>query len=294
MTMTLNEFIAAHQARIEDALRAQVSSLPSHNTRLIEAIRYSLLDGGKRIRPMLCYAAAQAISEVQSSTDAFACALECIHVYSLIHDDLPAMDDDALRRGKPTCHIAFDEATAILAGDALQCLAFEIIGAANCEDRIKVSAVQCLAKASGASGMVIGQAIDLHAVNTQPSVTEMENMHRHKTGALINAAVKLGAISAGANDAQLNALNTYSCALGLAFQVQDDVLDIISDTQTLGKTQGSDHERNKPTYVSLLGLEGAQAKALSLRDEAVAALAQFNDKGATLRALADFVVERRY
>ncbi len=246
------------------------------------------------MRPLLCYAAAEAVSETQPATDAFAAAIECIHVYSLIHDDLPAMDDDTLRRGKPTCHIAFDEASAILAGDALQCLAFEIIGDTPCDNATKVSALQCLSTASGISGMVIGQAIDLQAVNTQPTLGQMENMHRHKTGALINAAVRLGAISAGASQDQIHSLRTYSNALGLAFQVQDDVLDVTSDTETLGKTQGSDHERNKPTYVTLLGLDEARKKAQSLRDEAVEALSPFGAKGTILKSLADFVVERQH
>ncbi len=294
MNPTLRDFSAHHQARIEQQLSALLERLPDHNTRLIEAMRYSLLNGGKRMRPLLCYATAQAVGTTNSATDAMAAALECMHVYSLIHDDLPAMDDDDLRRGKATCHIAFNEATAILAGDALQCLAFETVAKANMSAEHKVEALQILAMHAGAAGMVMGQAIDLGAVDTALDLPQLERMHRHKTGALIEAAVSMGALSVGASSEQIHQLSVYAKALGLAFQVQDDILDVVSDTATLGKTQGADIERNKPTYVSLLGLAGAQQKAQALRDQAVDVAKCFGERGTILAALADYVIERSH
>ncbi len=294
MNNALSDFIAQYQARVEAALDQHSAQLASHNTSLVEAIRYSLLDGGKRIRPLLCYAAALAVKDVNAISDEYACALECMHVYSLIHDDLPAMDDDVLRRGKPTNHIAFDEATAILAGDALQCFAFEIIANGSASDQQKVSALQVLSRSSGPSGMVLGQAIDLSAVDKALTLEQLENMHQHKTGALILASVTLGAISANANAEERQALCEYAKALGLAFQVQDDILDVVSDTETLGKTQGADQDKNKPTYVSLLGLDAAKVKASALRDDAIASLSVFGPKGDTLAALANYVVDRQH
>ncbi len=293
MNTPLSEFISQYQTRVEQQLESLFSDLKHYDTPLLKAMKHSLLDGGKRIRPLLCYAAAEAISEITPATDAFASSLECVHVYSLIHDDLPAMDDDDLRRGKPTCHIAYGEATAILAGDALQCLAFETLTNASGDAEQKLAAIHTLSKASGANGMVLGQAIDLNAVDTQLTVDQLETMHRHKTGALIKAAVVMGAISAKASQADINALEDYATALGLAFQVQDDILDVVSDTETLGKTQGADAERNKPTYVSLLGLEAAKQKAESLRDHAIAALSSFGNRADTLIELANYVVNRR-
>ncbi|MFL0810920.1 MAG: polyprenyl synthetase family protein [Agarilytica sp.] len=301
MSLSLSEFISHHQSRIETHLSRLLDTLLAHDTPLIEAMRYSLLDGGKRFRPLLCYAAAQSLSTNPSSTnnpscaDDFASALECVHVYSLIHDDLPAMDDDALRRGRPTNHIAFNEATAILAGDALQCLAFEIIANSKHADaEQKLAAIQVLGKASGARGMVLGQAIDLAAVDQSLTLEQLENMHRHKTGTLIEAAVNLGAIAAKASHQEQQKLGDYARALGLAFQVQDDILDVVSSTETLGKTQGADQDNNKPTYVSLLGLEQAKIKAAQLRDEAKAACEHLGGGTTTLSALADFVIERKY
>lgn len=293
MNTPLSEFISQHQTRVEHQLQSLFAELKHYDTPLLESMKHSLLDGGKRIRPLLCYAAADAISEITPITDAFASALECVHVYSLIHDDLPAMDDDDLRRGKPTCHIAYGEATAILAGDALQCLAFETLANASGAAEQKLAAIHALSKASGASGMVLGQAIDLNAVDTELTIGQLETMHRHKTGALIKAAVVMGAISAKASQADINALEEYATALGLAFQVQDDILDVVSDTETLGKTQGADAERNKPTYVSLLGLDAAKQKAESLRDHAIAALSPFGNRAQTLTELANYVVNRR-
>lgn len=294
----LQSFIAQQQSRTSALLldilarKQQSTASAASDNRLVEAMRYSLLNGGKRIRPVLTAAAAHAVDCPGEATQVFAAALECIHAYSLIHDDLPAMDDDDLRRGNPTCHIAFDEATAILAGDGLQCLAFEMIAGAPADAATVLAAVQELAKASGSEGMVLGQAIDLASVDRALSLSELQNMHRHKTGALIEAAVILGGLSAGATDLQLAQLRQYAAAVGLAFQVQDDIIDVTSDTETLGKTQGADAHRNKPTYVSLLGLDGARQRANDLLAQALAALASFDERADFLRELAAYVVSR--
>ncbi|MDZ7922919.1 MAG: farnesyl diphosphate synthase [Marinagarivorans sp.] len=256
--------------------------------RLHAAMSYSLLNGGKRIRPVLVLAAAEACGAINAQTWRAAAAIEYVHAYSLIHDDLPAMDDDALRRGKPTCHIAFDEATAILAGDALQCAAFECLS----DDPACWFLMPVLAKSAGARGMVVGQAIDLAAVAKKLTIEQLSHMHGRKTGALINASVAMGAMTAGATAAQLQALSEYAQAIGLAFQIQDDILDVTADTQTLGKQQGADIALNKPTYVSLLGLAGATEKALSLCAAAKHSIALLPN-AAVLVALADYVITRK-
>ena len=223
-------------------------------------MRYSAMNGGKRVRSLLAFASAEACGEPQlEALDAIACAIECIHAYSLVHDDLPAMDDDDLRRGKPSCHIAYGVANAILAGDALQAEAFRILSAAqlNLAPEIKVQLVQELAVAAGSTGMVLGQAVDFNAVSQTLSQAELETMHRLKTGALIRASVRMGAIAAGVEAQQLALLSQFAERVGLAFQVKDDVLDVTADTSTLGKPQGADAQMNKPTFVSLLGLEAA-------------------------------------
>jgi farnesyl diphosphate synthase/geranylgeranyl diphosphate synthase type II len=265
-------------------------------TQLRSAMRYSLFNGGKRVRPILAYASALAINPEQNLRliDPIAAALESLHSYSLVHDDLPAMDDDDLRRGKPTCHIAYNEATAILAGDGLQTLAFDYLSRTDLPPDIQMELVKTLVAGSGVDGMVLGQAIDLSAVNQQLTLEQLENMHRHKTGALIRASVRMGAIAAGANKEQLNKLDNYAAAIGLAFQVQDDILDVTSDTATLGKQQGADIAHNKPTYVSLLGLEAAQEKAQSLYKDAINSLNGFDDSANHLRQLAAYIVERVY
>ncbi|MET0379429.1 MAG: (2E,6E)-farnesyl diphosphate synthase [Spongiibacteraceae bacterium] len=265
--------------------------------RLFEAMRYSLLIGGKRVRPTLVYAAAAAISPhaTNQTLDGIACAVEFIHTYSLIHDDLPAMDDDDLRRGSPTCHRQFDEATAILAGDGLQTRAFELL--ANLSDTsadTRLALITALASASGPRGMVGGQAIDLGAVHQHIGLTQLETMHRLKTGALIRAAARMGAIAADANATQLEAIDRYAAAIGLAFQVQDDILDITSDTATLGKQQGADLARDKPTYPALLGLDGARTKAQALHDDAIAALKIFDHHAEPLRQLSSYIIERTH
>lgn len=296
MNNTFSEFLTSCRARVDKALEQALPLDQSHCPRLTEAMRYSLMNGGKRVRPVLAYASAQAVGSISPATDQVACALEMIHAYSLVHDDLPAMDDDDLRRGQPTCHIAFDEATAILAGDALQTQAFEqLTQAEDLDAALRLRLVQELAQASGAAGMVAGQAIDLGAVDTQLSLAELETMHAHKTGALIRASVIMGALAtAQASGDQLKALDRYARAIGLAFQVQDDILDVIADTETLGKRQGADEALNKPTYVSLLGLENAQAKAQELHQTALASLADFDHNADPLRALSAYIVERSH
>ena len=294
--MSFSEYLSSCQARINDVLKQQLVFPHGGAPKLQEAMEYSLFNGGKRVRPVLAYAAAEACGADQKMADLPAAALEMIHSYSLVHDDLPATDDDDLRRGKPTCHIAFDEATAILAGDALQTLAFEILSRdaqnpLSTNQRLKM--IQQLSQASGASGMCGGQSIDLEAVGHQVDLAYLENMHNHKTGALIYAAVIMGALcNPEVTETQLTQLAQYAKAIGLAFQVQDDILDVISDTETLGKAQGADAALNKPTYVSLLGLEGARAKAQELHEEALAAIEPFGEKAQWLRAVSDYIVQR--
>lgn len=295
MTIRLTDFIQQGQERIDQVLAAALSPVSGSDERLQQAMQYSLLSGGKRIRPILAYASAQAVADISSAVDHVGCAVEAIHAYSLIHDDLPAMDDDDLRRGQPTCHIAFDEACAILAGDALQALAFEQLASApEVSDSTRVNLIRELAAASGAAGMVGGQAIDLASVNQQPTLEQLQHMHTLKTGALIRASVRMGAIATGAvNAQQLNALSLYADAIGLAFQVQDDILDVVADTETLGKQQGADIALNKPTYVSLLGLEQAQQKAQQLHQTALNALSMFGQSADILRALSAYIIERK-
>lgn len=270
--------------------------LPSaHATRLLEAMKYSLLNGGKRIRPLLVYASAQACQANLEHADYCALAIEMVHAYSLVHDDLPAMDDDDLRRGQPTCHIAFDEACAILAGDALQSEAFSLLSGPidGLLPTQQLNLVNTLAMASGVYGMAGGQSLDLEAVNQTVDLAYLENMHNHKTGALIKASVLMGAqCQAQLNEHTKAALSQYADAIGLAFQVQDDILDVTSDTQTLGKTQGADAAHNKPTYVSLLGLTGAKEKAAQLHQDALQALEPFGQKAQALRQIADYIINR--
>ncbi|KZX63090.1 MAG: farnesyl diphosphate synthase [Pseudomonadota bacterium] len=285
------------QQRVDGCLEALfVPPLPQLE-RLYQAMRYSVMNGGKRVRPLLVYAACEALNGDKTDADGAACAVELIHAYSLVHDDLPAMDDDDLRRGQPTTHKAFDEACAILAGDGLQSLAFEAMAQAehNPQDaalRLRMFAV--LARAAGPAGMVGGQAIDLGSVGLKLDRDALELMHRHKTGALIEASVQLGALASGHADADnLASLSQYARAIGLAFQVQDDILDVESDTATLGKHQGADIARDKPTYPAQLGMDAAKAYALELRDQALHALRPFDTAAEPLRELARYIVERR-
>ncbi|EGA69345.1 octaprenyl-diphosphate synthase/dimethylallyltransferase/geranyltranstransferase [Vibrio sinaloensis DSM 21326] len=293
----MQEALTSLQQRNNAQLEAWLNTLPHQQQPLIEAMRYGLLLGGKRARPFLVYITGQMLGCTLEELDTPAAAVECIHAYSLIHDDLPAMDDDELRRGQPTCHIKFDEATAILTGDALQTLAFTILADGHLNpdaqaQRIKM--VKALAEASGAAGMCMGQALDLAAENRDVSLQELEEIHRNKTGALMKCAIRLGAMAAGSKGVEvLPLLDKYADAIGLAFQVQDDILDIISDTETLGKPQGSDQELNKSTYPALLGLEGAVNKAHTLLNEALQALSAIPYNTELLEEFARYVIERK-
>jgi geranylgeranyl diphosphate synthase type II len=293
--------IAAYQKTCQTRVDSKLDDLfhaPRPELALIyQAMRYSVINGGKRVRPLLVYAACEALGGSPERADAAACAVELIHAYSLVHDDLPAMDDDDLRRGQPTTHKAFDEASAILAGDGLQSLAFEVLADATrnpLSAEVRLDMISTLGKAAGPAGMVGGQAIDLGSVGQWLDQGALEIMHRHKTGALIEASVRLGALASGEADSlSLRALQEYAQAVGLAFQVQDDILDVESDTATLGKTQGKDEANHKPTYPALLGLDAAKAYALELRDLALHALRPFGEAAEPLRDLARYIVERR-
>ena len=280
------------QRRVEHVLDGLLPPVESGATSLHRAMRYAVLDGGKRIRPLLAYAAGEVAGADPDVADAPAAAVELIHAYSLVHDDLPAMDNDTLRRGKPTCHVAFGEAMALLAGDALQALAFDALARARLPD--PGAACALLAEAAGEHGMAGGQAIDLEAVGRTLDLAELETMHRMKTGALIRAAVRLGAACGRPLAAPaLAALDAYAQAAGLAFQVVDDVLDVEGSAETLGKTAGKDALQAKPTFVSLLGLAAAKARAEALRREAHAALAPLGGAARRLAELADWIVLRQ-
>lgn len=293
--MDVKPLLQQYQSRVEQQLKT-VLSLPGDAAKVRQAMEYSLFNGGKRVRPVLVYMANQLLGGQLEQADAAACAIECIHSYSLVHDDLPAMDDDELRRGKPTCHIVFDEATAILAGDGLQALAFELLAAdTTLPPEICLKMIRILARDSGYLGMVGGQSIDLINEGKQITSEQLELMHRHKTGALINASIEMGALSSNhATEADLQALNAYSRAIGLAFQVKDDILDIESNTEILGKPQGSDLLLEKSTYPALLGMTGAKQKLALLNQQAHASIEYFNDAAAPLHWLADYIVERQY
>ncbi|HEI9903444.1 TPA: (2E,6E)-farnesyl diphosphate synthase [Serratia marcescens] len=285
--------------RADRALLDFIAPLPFNDGNMVAAMRHGALLGGKRLRPFLVYTTGQMFGVSLTNLDAPAAAVECIHAYSLIHDDLPAMDDDDLRRGQPTCHIKFGEANAILAGDALQTLAFSILADAEMPDvalRDRLAMVSELAAASGVAGMCGGQSLDLEAEGKRVDLQALEQIHRHKTGALIRAAVRLGALSAGESGrAALPQLDRYAAAVGLAFQVQDDILDVVGETEKIGKRQGADQQHGKSTYPALLGLDSAKAKAWDLYQEALAALdtlAAQSYNTAPLRALASFIIER--
>lgn len=294
-----NQQLAVYQQRANNALLSFIAPLPFNHSDLVQAMRYGTLLGGKRLRPYLVYATGQMFGVPLATLDAPAAAVECIHAYSLMHDDLPAMDNDDLRRGQPTCHIKFGEANAILAGDALQTLAFSILADAPMPDvtlQDRISMLSELATASGVAGMCGGQALDLAAEERQISLTELEKIHRHKTGALIRTAVRMAALTAGtAGHLAMPQLDRYANAIGLAFQVQDDILDVIGDTAKIGKRQGADQQLGKSTYPALLGLEAAQTKASDLYQEALAALDTLAEQSydtTSLRALASFIIER--
>ena len=286
------EWLSNHSERVETALDCLLDSAQTTPNRLHEAMRYAAQGGGKRIRPLLVYAAGSLGDAKAQALDAAAVAIECIHAYSLVHDDLPCMDDDDLRRGRPTVHKAFDEATALLVGDALQTRAFEILANAQCDADVRLRMISVLAAASGSRGMAGGQAIDLESVGKKLDLGGLKQMHAMKTGALLSCAVELGGIAAHLNTVQMAQLQKYSTALGLAFQIVDDVLDATADSQTLGKTAGKDAAANKPTYVTLMGLDYAQQQAKELQETAISSLADFGSKAEALKDLALLVVNR--
>lgn len=288
--------IESYRARIEQVLDRCLALPDAGTARLREAMRYSTLGGGKRLRPALVYLTGESLGAALADLDAPAAAVELIHVYSLVHDDLPAMDDDDLRRGRPTCHRAYDEATAILVGDALQALAFSVLAddsIGNLVPATRLTMIRALAQAAGTTGMAGGQAVDLAAVGQTLSVDAVENMHRRKTGALIKGSVLLGAIGAGIDSGpDFRALELFGDEIGLAFQIQDDILDVEGDAAVLGKTTGADAALSKPTYPSTVGLPAARDRARGLRDRAIAALAPLGARNAPLVELAQFVVSR--
>lgn len=299
----LKQQLANIQQRIEQQLEQKLISLNIADDHLAKAMHYGLLNGGKRLRPFLVYATAEALGASLEQADAAAVAIEMIHSYSLVHDDLPAMDNDDLRRGKPTCHIVYGEANAILAGDGLLTAAFEVLAGAKeltAEQRLQL--IQILAPAAGGSGMVAGQSTDLNHVDKAMSLAELEAMHRNKTGALIRAAVLMGAVCASGSSngsvsdalspAQQQALIVYADSIGLAFQIWDDVLDVEGDAATLGKSQGKDEANNKPTYPALLGLTEARNKAYELVDKAQQVIKDLNTDSDALMNLADYIVNR--
>lgn len=297
MSAAFDDWMKTVQAGSENDLSGFLPAATTTPTKLHAAMRYALLGGGKRVRPLLAYAAGALFDADAAIVARAAAAVEMIHAYSLVHDDMPCMDDDALRRGKPTVHIAYDEATALLVGDALQSQAFVVLAEADISviPPARLAAMlKVLAHASGSAGMCGGQAIDLDSVGLSLTLEQLEQMHQLKTGALLRAAVVLGALAGKDLDAaEMAALDQYSRAIGLAFQVVDDVLDATADSATLGKTAGKDAADNKPTYVSILGLEPSRALAETLRLDAHAALAPFGDKALRLRELADLIVQRK-
>ena len=291
--MTLAEYVVEQQIRVEEALRYLVPSESTPPESIHKAMRYSLFAGGKRIRPILCIAAAQAVSDSPAGIESAACALELIHTYSLIHDDLPALDNDDLRRGRPTCHKVFGEAIAILAGDALLTLAFQVLSQLQCDARRKTQLIEELALASGTvGGMIGGQVHDLEGEGKHPTAALLEAIHRAKTGALLKASLRIGAIYAGADDDQLRALSCYGENIGLAFQIVDDVLDVEQPSETLGKTAGKDAQQHKITFPAVYGLERSREMAEQERMAAHIALRSFDDRAERLRELADYIVRR--
>jgi farnesyl diphosphate synthase len=293
--MSIAAKITHYQQRIEKVLNNKLPDATCEPSLLHQAMRYSVLDGGKRIRPLLVYAAGECFQVDKNTLDAPAAAIELLHVYSLVHDDLPSMDDDDLRRGKATAHKAFDEATAILSGDALQTLAFEVLSSPlhNISLKNQLKIINILSQTAGSLGMVGGQVIDLSSTGKRLSEQQLENMHLHKTGALIRASVMMGATCSEQLTAQQKiALEQYATCIGLAFQVRDDILDIESDTATLGKQQGADVAANKATYPAILGMIAAKEKMLNLYNSSYKALSCFDTEADLLRNIADFIVKR--
>ena len=297
MAADFTAWVSTHQSQFEETLMRLLPQADVTPQRLHGAMRYSVLDGGKRVRPLLAYAAGELAGATAERVAVAAAAVELIHAFSLVHDDMPCMDDDVLRRGKPTCHVEYDEATALLVGDALQSLAFQLLSEHRLNDDTskQLQMVKLLAVASGSRGMAGGQAIDLASVGKQLSLPELEQMHILKTGALIRSAILLGAYCGNKlSDAEFERLDHFGKLIGLAFQVVDDVLDCEADTATLGKTAGKDADNDKPTYVSLLGLEAARDMAQRLHRESLEALDGFGDGAQRLRELAGFIVLRKF
>ncbi|QBF81820.1 (2E,6E)-farnesyl diphosphate synthase [Shewanella maritima] len=294
-SLPLSEAIKHYQTRVDAILAETIDQLDDSASHLKAAMRHGALIGGKRIRPFLVYSVGEMLGAKLEQLDSAAAAIECIHAYSLIHDDLPAMDDDELRRGKPTVHIAFDEATAILAGDALQTLAFELISEPNSQlaPAQQLAMVKALARASGYVGMCGGQAIDLSSTDKRIDLTRLTELHNKKTGALISCAIELALIAASASELEQTAMTEYGQALGLAFQVQDDILDITASTEELGKPQGSDEQSNKSTFPKLMGLEGAENCAKQLVEDALSALTNLPYNSQLIKNFARYIVERR-
>lgn len=291
--LLFEDWVRAHGQRTEQALESLLDAANTNPARLHEAMRYAAQGGGKRIRPLLVYAAGALSDDAnQNALDAAAVAIECIHAYSLVHDDLPCMDDDALRRGRPTVHKAYDEATALLVGDALQTRAFEVLANAQCDADMRLAMISTLASASGSRGMAGGQAIDLESVGKKLDLAGLKQMHAMKTGALLSCSVQMGGIAAKLHSTQMQHLQNYAQALGLAFQIVDDVLDATADSQTLGKTAGKDAANDKPTYVTLMGLDYAKTAAKDLQETAIASLESFGAKAQALKDLALLVVNR--
>ncbi len=284
------------QSRVEAALERLLPGADIVPAHLHEAMRYAVLGGGKRVRPLLAFAAGESVGATTERLERVACAVECIHAYSLVHDDLPCMDDDVLRRGKPTAHVAYGEATALLAGDSLQALAFQLIAETALADdpRDQIELMRVFAHACGSRGMAGGQAIDLDSVGKTLDLAQLEHMHIHKTGALIRASVLMGAACGRTPSAVKDGLDHYARAIGLAFQVVDDILDCEAPTASLGKTAGKDAAQGKPTYVSLLGLVRAKEFAAELRQRALDALQGFPGESRRLAELADFIVHREF
>jgi farnesyl diphosphate synthase len=292
----LAAFMAQCQERLEHSFDAWLPAARTHPATLHEAMRYTVMGGGKRIRPVLVYAGGHALGAEKKALDRPACAIELIHAYSLIHDDLPAMDDDDLRRGKPSCHRAFGEATAILAGDALQSLAFQVLSSGlvdGISESTRLRMVKTLALASGSRGMAGGQAIDLSATGQALNIAELEDMHIHKTGALIRAGVVMGALcSKTAEQYDIDKLDHYAKCIGLAFQIRDDILDVEGEAKTLGKNPGMDQANEKSTYPALIGMAAARQRAIELHDEAMESLSGFSDSADPLRRISSYIIER--
>ena len=292
----LDSYLKYQKKRIDHALESLLKTADKPD-RILEAMTYSLMAGGKRIRPVLCLAATEAVGGNPEEAVPAACALEMVHTYSLIHDDLPAMDDDALRRGQPTCHVAFDEATAILAGDALLTLAFQTlsaIGLSNAGRTAKwMQVIQLISYAAGYCGMIQGQMLDISSEGKASTLDELKSMHRLKTGALIEASLISGAVLGGLNSKRITLLESYAQNIGLAFQVADDILNVEGDPEIMGKAVGTDRLRNKNTYPSLLGLNKSKDFARELVENALQALETFDEKAAPLRAIAKYIIERK-